>query len=139
MDDLLTPEEAAVLVAEWRQPKLTAQSLIAYSKRKRGAGPPLAVDKPGARQYRRADVLDWCLDQMTPKVRRLVVIGRRRPFAKLTADGVVKLNLWAAIEAVIQNADQRLLLNMIAREAEARDWPEGWYEDPSVIPEMGDG
>lgn len=62
-----------------------------------------------------------------------------RPLAKLTAEGLVKLNVWAMVQGGLSKADRHLLGATVAREAEARDWPEGWYEDPSGIPEMADG
>lgn len=58
-------------------------------------------------------------------------------FAKLSAELLVTMMLWLTLDYTPKKSDiesVRLLGCAIMAEAERRGWPEGWFEDPSVIP-----
>lgn len=52
--------------------------------------------------------------------------------AKFTGETLVKLNL-VTLDPDIPGLDAMRLGRHIFGEADLRGWPEGWYEDPSIL------
>lgn len=58
----------------------------------------------------------------------------------LSDQALVSLNYFFAFDYPHRKTDREsadTVINSVCVEADKREWPEGWYEDPSVIPSIG--
>ena len=69
-----------------------------------------------------------------------IVEERWQGLQDLGAKFLVDMLTWVSFKDAARgrevHPDERTLINAILRESERRGWPEDWWEDPGVIPEI---
>lgn len=59
---------------------------------------------------------------------------------RLSDQMLVGISLWSMVDYALRSDDSIAILgSAILREGERRGWPDGWREDPSVIPSIAAG